>query len=197
MVTFTHNTTGDWSRELGIFNSCLMNDEVSSTKGDSGSLVCHTKDGKGYIVGQLHSGDQYSSYRCLPADVCPSCLVSVICGAGQERWYTNALSKRFMVGRQSSILYRLYISFEPINVLLNNIIYCQSESRYEVSDSQQLDCWTVRHSDCQTLGLSDTRTDRHLDTRTIRHSDTRTVRHSDTWTIRQSDGWTVGLPTAR
>jgi hypothetical protein len=181
VVTFTRNATGDWSRELGIYNSCLTNDEVSSTKGDSGSLVCHTKDGKGYIVGQLHSGDRYGSYRRLPADVRPSCLASVICGAGRERRYTNALSKRFMVGRQGSILHRLYISFEPINVLLNNIIYCQSESRCEVSDGRRSDCRTVGHSDCQTLG----------------HSDRQTLGHSDCQTLGHSDSQTVGLPTAR
>lgn len=57
VVTFTLNNTGDWSRELGIYNSGLKKDEVFSAKGDSGSLVWRAKDGKGYIVGQLHSGE--------------------------------------------------------------------------------------------------------------------------------------------
>jgi hypothetical protein len=61
----------------------------------------------------------YSSYRCLPADVCPSCLASVICGVGKA-----ALSKRFVVRRQGS---RSYIGC----ILLNNIIYCQPESHCE------------------------------------------------------------------
>lgn len=57
VVTFTLNETGDWSRELGIYNSSLKKAKVFSAKGDSGSLVWRTKDGKGYIVGQLHSGE--------------------------------------------------------------------------------------------------------------------------------------------
>ena len=58
LVTFTNNDTGVWSRELGIYNSSLKKDEVFSAKGDSGSLVWRiTKDGKGLIVGQLHSGE--------------------------------------------------------------------------------------------------------------------------------------------
>jgi hypothetical protein len=57
MVTFTRNETGDWSRELGIYNSSLNIAGVFSAKGDSGSLVWCTKDRKGYIVGQLHSGE--------------------------------------------------------------------------------------------------------------------------------------------
>ena len=44
------------SIELSIYNSGLKNAEVFSAKGDSGSLVWHTKDSKAYIVGQLHSG---------------------------------------------------------------------------------------------------------------------------------------------
>ena len=57
LITFTLNKTGDWSRELAIYNSTLKKSEVFSAEGDSGSLVWCTKDGKGYIVGQLHSGE--------------------------------------------------------------------------------------------------------------------------------------------
>jgi len=57
LVTFTLNNIGVWPRELGIYNSSLKEAKVFSAKGDSGSLVWHTKDGKGYIVGQLHSGE--------------------------------------------------------------------------------------------------------------------------------------------
>ena len=57
LVSFTLNNVGIVSVELGIYNSGLKNAEVFSTKGDSGSLVWHTKDGKAYIVGQLHSGE--------------------------------------------------------------------------------------------------------------------------------------------
>jgi hypothetical protein len=56
LVSFTNNV-GIVSVELGIYNSGLKNAEVFSAKGDSGSLVWHTKDGKAYIVGQLHSGE--------------------------------------------------------------------------------------------------------------------------------------------
>lgn len=57
VVTFTLNATGVWSKELGIYNSSHKKTEVFSDHGDSGSLVWRTKDGKGYIVGQLHSGE--------------------------------------------------------------------------------------------------------------------------------------------
>jgi hypothetical protein len=56
LVSFTLNNVDIVSVELGIYNSGLKNAEVFSAKGDSGSLVWHTKDGKAYIVGQLHSG---------------------------------------------------------------------------------------------------------------------------------------------
>ncbi|KAJ7484702.1 hypothetical protein FB451DRAFT_1169725 [Mycena latifolia] len=56
LVSFVLNEVGVVSVELGVYNSGLKNAEVFSAKGDSGSLVWHTKDGKAYIVGQLHSG---------------------------------------------------------------------------------------------------------------------------------------------
>jgi hypothetical protein len=56
LVSFTLNDAGIVSIELGIYNSGLKNAEVFSAKGDSGSLVWHTKDRKAYIVGQIHSG---------------------------------------------------------------------------------------------------------------------------------------------
>ena len=55
-TNYTLSDVGIVSVELGIYNSGLENVEVFSDKGDSGSLVWHTKDGKAYIVGQLHSG---------------------------------------------------------------------------------------------------------------------------------------------
>ncbi|KAL5523207.1 hypothetical protein ACEPAF_1474 [Sanghuangporus sanghuang] len=57
LVSFTLNDVGIVSVELGIYNSGLKNAEVFSAKGDSGSIVWHTKDGKAFIVGQLHSGE--------------------------------------------------------------------------------------------------------------------------------------------
>jgi len=57
LVSFTLNDVGIVSIELGIYNAGLRQSEVFSAKGDSGSLVWHTKDGKAYIVGQLHSGE--------------------------------------------------------------------------------------------------------------------------------------------
>ena len=57
LVSFTLNEVGIESVELGIYNSGLKYAEPFSAKGDSGSLVWHTKDGKALIVGQLHSGN--------------------------------------------------------------------------------------------------------------------------------------------
>jgi hypothetical protein len=57
LVSFTLNDVGIMSVELGIYNAGLRRSEVFSAKGDSGSLVWHMKDGKAYIVGQLHSGE--------------------------------------------------------------------------------------------------------------------------------------------
>ena len=61
LVSFTLNNVGIVSAELGIYNSSFKNAEVFSAKGDSGFLVWHTKDGKAYIVGQLHSGENKGS----------------------------------------------------------------------------------------------------------------------------------------
>ncbi|KAK2460790.1 hypothetical protein APHAL10511_007260 [Amanita phalloides] len=56
LVSFTLNEVGIESVELGIYNSGDKTAEVFSAKGDSGSLVWHTTNGKARIVGQLHSG---------------------------------------------------------------------------------------------------------------------------------------------
>ncbi|THH31090.1 hypothetical protein EUX98_g3102 [Antrodiella citrinella] len=56
IVSFLENEVGVVSRELGIYNSGLNIAESFSDKGDSGSLVWHTRDGNGHMVGQLHSG---------------------------------------------------------------------------------------------------------------------------------------------
>ncbi|KDQ61631.1 hypothetical protein JAAARDRAFT_54988 [Jaapia argillacea MUCL 33604] len=56
LVSFTQNEVGIESVELGIYNSGVKTAEVFSAKGDSGSLVWHTTNGKAHIVGQLHSG---------------------------------------------------------------------------------------------------------------------------------------------
>jgi len=57
LVSFTHNEVGIESVELGIYNSGVKSAEAFSAKGDSGSLVWHTRNGKARIVGQLHSGN--------------------------------------------------------------------------------------------------------------------------------------------
>ncbi|KDN33507.1 hypothetical protein RSAG8_13400, partial [Rhizoctonia solani AG-8 WAC10335] len=57
LMSFTRNKVGVESVELGIYNSGLKYVEAFSAKGDSGSLVWHTKNGKAHIVGQLHSGN--------------------------------------------------------------------------------------------------------------------------------------------
>jgi hypothetical protein len=56
LVSFTLNEVGIESVELGIYNSGSKHTEPFSATGDSGSLVWYTKNGKAYIVGQLHSG---------------------------------------------------------------------------------------------------------------------------------------------
>jgi len=57
LVSFTLNEVGIESVELGIYNSGVKYAETFSAKGDSGSLVWYTKNGKTHIVGQLHSGN--------------------------------------------------------------------------------------------------------------------------------------------
>ncbi len=57
LVSFTENEVGITSMEIGIYNAGLKTAEVFSEKGDSGALVWRMKNGKGYIVGQLHSGE--------------------------------------------------------------------------------------------------------------------------------------------
>ncbi|KAI0309190.1 hypothetical protein OF83DRAFT_1186441 [Amylostereum chailletii] len=57
LVSFTRNESGIESVELGIYNSGVKSIEAFSAKGDSGSLVWHTTNGKARIVGQLHSGN--------------------------------------------------------------------------------------------------------------------------------------------
>ncbi|KAF8322350.1 uncharacterized protein EI90DRAFT_2977716 [Cantharellus anzutake] len=56
LVSFILNEVGIESVELGIYNSGDKTTEVFSAKGDSGSLVWHTTNGKARVVGQLHSG---------------------------------------------------------------------------------------------------------------------------------------------
>ncbi|KAI9443958.1 hypothetical protein H4582DRAFT_1918198 [Lactarius indigo] len=58
LVSFTLNEFGTETVELGIYNSGVeRRPEPFSAKGDSGSLVWHTTNGKARIVGQLHSGN--------------------------------------------------------------------------------------------------------------------------------------------
>ena len=57
LVSFTENEVGTTSMEIGIYNAGRKTAEVFSEKGDSGALVWHMKNGKGYIVGQLHSAE--------------------------------------------------------------------------------------------------------------------------------------------
>ena len=57
LVSFTENDAGVTSIEIGIYNAGPKIPEVFSDKGDSGALVWHIKNGKGYIVGQIHSGE--------------------------------------------------------------------------------------------------------------------------------------------
>jgi len=56
LISFARNEIGVESMELGIYNSGVKGAEPFSEKGDSGSLVWHSKEGKAFIVGQLHSG---------------------------------------------------------------------------------------------------------------------------------------------
>ena len=57
LVSFTLNEVGIESVELGIYNSGTKSADAFSAKGDSDSLVWHTRNGKAHIVGQLHSGN--------------------------------------------------------------------------------------------------------------------------------------------
>jgi len=54
--SFARNEVGVESIELSIYNSGVKRAEPFSDKGDSGSLIWHSKEGKAFIVGQLHSG---------------------------------------------------------------------------------------------------------------------------------------------
>ncbi|KZT09603.1 uncharacterized protein LAESUDRAFT_741859 [Laetiporus sulphureus 93-53] len=56
LVSFKKNELGIESTEYGVYNLGGKHGEVFSAKGDSGSLVWYMRDGKAYIVGQLHSG---------------------------------------------------------------------------------------------------------------------------------------------
>ena len=56
LVSFTENKVGAISLEIGVYNSGRKIVEPFSEKGDSGALVWHIKNGKAFIVGQLHSG---------------------------------------------------------------------------------------------------------------------------------------------
>ncbi|TBU29285.1 hypothetical protein BD311DRAFT_661627 [Dichomitus squalens] len=55
LESFVRNAVGVESMELAIYNSGNKAVEAFSAKRDSGSFVWHMKDGKAYIVGQLHS----------------------------------------------------------------------------------------------------------------------------------------------
>lgn len=57
LESFAQNSVGVESIELAIYNAGHNKaNETFSAKGDSGSLIWHMRDGKAYIVGQLHSG---------------------------------------------------------------------------------------------------------------------------------------------
>lgn len=56
LASFIINEVGVESVELGIYNTNHKTTEVFSDKGDSGSLVWHSKGDKAHMVGQLHSG---------------------------------------------------------------------------------------------------------------------------------------------
>lgn len=57
LVSFTNHELGTTTMEIGIYNTGSKTVEVFSEKGDLGALVWHMKNGQGYIVGQLHSGE--------------------------------------------------------------------------------------------------------------------------------------------
>ncbi|KAG8681505.1 hypothetical protein FRC11_001033, partial [Ceratobasidium sp. 423] len=56
LVSFTLNEVGIESIELSIYNSSFKGTKPFSAKGDLGSLVWCMKNGKAFIIGQLHSG---------------------------------------------------------------------------------------------------------------------------------------------
>jgi hypothetical protein len=91
--------------------------------------------GRGYGTFSAELNIRYSSYRCLPADVCPSCLAQSYdyrvlvfrlkpnFGGVEKVVHQHIIKKIY--GREAGleVLHRLYICFESIDVLLNNVIY--------------------------------------------------------------------------
>ena len=81
LVSLTLNEVCIESVELGIYNSGVKSAEAFSAKGDSGSLVWHTRNGQAYIVGQLHSGNKRGGSTSKPmlirerVDKTPSALL--------------------------------------------------------------------------------------------------------------------------
>ncbi|KAG5635004.1 hypothetical protein H0H81_012740 [Sphagnurus paluster] len=57
LVSFTENDAGVTSIEIAIYNAGRKTADDFSEPGDSGALVWRMKNGEGYIVGQLHSGE--------------------------------------------------------------------------------------------------------------------------------------------
>ena len=72
LVSFTLNEVGTESVELSIYNSGINIAEAFSAKGDSGSLVWHTMNGKARIVGQLHSGSNKGGSTSNHVSYCTS-----------------------------------------------------------------------------------------------------------------------------
>ena len=108
LMSFTLNAVGIDSVELGIYNSGVESAEAFSAKGDSGSLVWHTRDGRARIVGQLLSGSNRGSSTTTSAAP-PGQLENNIVGS-----YYEFVASGIVASSSSSdilILCVLHISF--------------------------------------------------------------------------------------
>jgi len=70
LVSFTENDVGVTSIEIGVYNSGRKTAEEFSEKGDSGALVWHMKNGKAFIVGQLHSDQNKGGFTTNHVTYC-------------------------------------------------------------------------------------------------------------------------------
>ncbi|KAI0317056.1 hypothetical protein OF83DRAFT_1283702 [Amylostereum chailletii] len=86
LVSFTRNEGGIESVELGgIYNSGVKSVEAFSAKGDSGSPIWHTTNGKARIVGQLHSGNNKGGSTSNHVTYCtPGWYLLPVAGPNQE-----------------------------------------------------------------------------------------------------------------
>ena len=126
LVSFTLNDTGDWSRELGIYNSSLKKAKVFSARGDSGSPVWRAKEGEGYIVGHLHSGENKGGSTSKPRNILHPWLLPP--GPDQE-----AVSERRFL--PSDLANLKVLPLHPSVHIADDVAACALASRFTASSS--------------------------------------------------------------